>query len=124
MLLAHGFLRKVFEIFETYKTSIDMVCTSEVGVSVTIDNAAHLADIIDELKKYGTVNVDHDMVIICVVGDLASSNVGFESLACEALRSIPLRMISYGGSNHNISFLVHNKDKKNALQALSDTLFK
>ena len=124
MLLAHGFLRKVFEIFETYKTSIDMVCTSEVGVSVTIDNASHLADIIDELKKYGTVNVDNDMVIICVVGDLASSNVGFESLACEALRSIPLRMISYGGSNHNISFLVHNKDKKNALQALSDTLFK
>lgn len=124
MLLAHGFLRKVFEIFETYKTSIDMVCTSEVGVSVTIDNAAHLTDIIDELKKYGTVNVDRDMVIICVVGDLASANVGFETLACEALRSIPVRMISYGGSNHNISFLVKNEDKKRTLQALSNTLFK
>ncbi len=123
MLLAHGFLRKVFEIFETYKTSIDMVCTSEVGVSVTIDNDSHLADIIDELKKYGTVSVDKDMVIICVVGDLNSGNVGFETLACEALKRIPVRMISYGGSNHNISFLVHACDKKATLQSLSDTLF-
>ena len=123
MLLAHGFLRKVFEIFETYKTSIDMVCTSEVGVSVTIDNDSHLADIIDELKKYGTVSVDKDMVIICVVGDLNSGNVGFETLACEALKNIPVRMISYGGSNHNISFLVHAQDKKVTLQSLSDTLF-
>ena len=124
MLLAHGFLRKVFEIFESYKTSIDMVCTSEVGVSVTIDNDSHLTDIIDELKKYGTVSVDKDMVIICVVGDLASANVGFETLACEALRSIPVRMISYGGSSHNISFLVNAEDKKRTLQALSNTLFK
>ena len=124
MLLAHGFLRKVFEIFESYKTSIDMVCTSEVGVSVTIDNDSHLTDIIDELKKYGTVSVDKDMVIICVVGDLASANVGFETLACEALRSIPVRMISYGGSSHNISFLVNADDKKRTLQALSNTLFK
>lgn len=124
MLLAHGFLRKVFEIFETYKTSIDMVCTSEVGVSVTIDNISHLSDIIDELKKYGMVTVDKDMVIICVVGDLDSENVGFETLACEALKNIPVRMISYGGSNHNISFLVKAEDKKCTLQALSDTLFK
>lgn len=124
MLLAHGFLRKVFEIFETYKTSIDMVCTSEVGVSVTIDNDSHLADILDELKKYGTVAVDKNMVIICVVGDLNSGNVGFETQACEALKSIPVRMISYGGSNHNISFLVHAEDKKATLQSLSNTLFK
>ena len=78
MLLAYGFIRKVFEIFESYKTSIDMVCTSEVGVSVTIDNPTHLTDIIDELKKYGTVNVDKDMVIICVVGDLGPENIGKE----------------------------------------------
>ena len=123
MLLAHGFLRKVFEIFETYKTSIDMVCTSEVGVSVTIDNDSHLCDIKDELKKYGTVTIDKDMVIICVVGDLSSYNVGFESLACQALKEIPVRMISYGGSNHNISFLVHKDDKERTMQALSDTLF-
>lgn len=124
MLLAHGFLRKVFEIFESYKTSIDMVCTSEVGVSVTIDNSGHLVDIIDELKKYGTVSVDYNMVIICVVGDLSKENVGEEMLPCKALRDIPVRMISYGGSNHNISFLVSAEDKQRALQALSDTLFK
>ena len=124
MLLAYGFLRKVFEIFETYKTSIDMVCTSEVGVSVTIDNRNHLSDIVNELKKYGTVAVEDDMCIICVVGDLASDNIGFESKVCHALEKIPVRMISYGGSPHNISFVVRAEDKKRTLQALSDTLFK
>lgn len=124
MLLAYGFLRKVFEIFESYKTSIDMVCTSEVGVSVTIDNTNNLTAILDELKKFGTVEVDRDMCIICVVGDLDWKNVGFEALATDAMREIPVRMISYGGSNHNISFLVSQADKKAALQALSDKLFK
>ena len=124
MLLAYGFLRKVFEIFESYKTSIDMVCTSEVGVSVTIDNRNHLSDIVNELKKYGTVAVEDDMCIICVVGDLASDNIGFESKVCHALEKIPVRMISYGGSPHNISFVVRAEDKKRTLQALSDTLFK
>ncbi|MCM1108164.1 MAG: aspartate kinase [Clostridium sp.] len=123
MLLAHGFLRKVFEIFETYKTSIDMVCTSEVGVSVTIDNTCYLKDIVADLMKYGTVNVDENMCIICVVGDLAIENIGFETQATTAMKDIPVRMISYGGSNHNISFLVKGEDKKKALQALSDTLF-
>lgn len=123
MLLAYGFLRKVFEIFESYKTSIDMVCTSEVGVSVTIDNKSYLKDIIADLMKYGTVTVDEDMCIICVVGDLDYSNVGFETLAANAMKEIPVRMISYGGSNHNISFLVKAADKKRALQALSNTLF-
>lgn len=123
MLLAHGFLRKVFEIFESYKTSIDMVSTSEVGVSVTIDNKSYLKDIIADLMKYGTVTVNENMCIICVVGDLAWHNVGFESLATQALKEIPVQMISYGGSNHNISFLVKEEDKKRALQSLSDTLF-
>ena len=123
MLLAHGFLRKVFEIFETYKTSIDMVCTSEVGVSLTVDNPTHLKSIVNELKKFGTVKIDEDMCIICVVGDLNWHNVGFESDATEAMRNIPVRMISYGGSSHNISFLVSSTDKKRALQALSDRLF-
>ena len=123
MLLAYGFLRKVFEIFETYKTSIDMVCTSEVGVSVTIDNRSYLSDIVNELKKYGTVSVEEDMCIICVVGDLDSSNVGFEAKACLALKDIPVRMISYGGSSHNISFVVKAEDKKRTLQSLSETLF-
>ena len=123
MLLATGFLRKVFEIFESYQTPIDMITTSEVGVSMSIDNDSHLNDIVAELKKYGTVTVDKDMCIICVVGDLDWSNVGFETLAADAMKNIPVRMISYGGSNYNISFLVRECDKKRALQALSDTLF-
>lgn len=123
MLLAHGFLRKVFEIFESYQTAIDMVCTSEVGVSMSIDNTKHLNEIVDDLKKYGTVTVDHDMCIICVVGDLEWENVGFEAKAIEAMRDIPVRMIAYGGSNYNISFLIRETDKKKALQGLSDALF-
>ena len=123
MLLATGFLRKVFEIFESFQTPIDMVCTSEVGVSVSIDNGSHLSDIVNELKKYGTVTVDTNMCIICVVGDLDWSNLGFETLATEAMKDIPVRMISYGGSNFNISFLIKEVDKKRALQNLSDKLF-
>lgn len=123
MLLATGFLRKVFEIFESYQTAIDMITTSEVGVSMSIDNDTHLNDIVAELKKYGTVTVDRDMCIICVVGDLDWSNVGFETMATDAMKNIPVRMISYGGSNYNISFLVRESDKKRALQSLSDTLF-
>ena len=123
MLLATGFLRKVFEIFESYQTPIDMIATSEVGVSMSIDNDAHINDIVNELKKYGTVTVDSDMCIICVVGDLDWSNVGFETIATDAMKNIPVRMISYGGSNYNISFLIKEKDKKQALQNLSDVLF-
>jgi aspartate kinase len=124
MLLATGFLRKVFEIFESYQTPIDMVCTSEVGVSMSIDNSAHLGEIVDELKKYGTVTVDTGMCIICVVGDLDWSNIGFETKVLDAMKNIPVRMISYGGSNYNISFLIRDEDKKRALQSLSDQLFK
>ena len=123
MLLAHGFLRKVFEIFESYQTPIDMVTTSEVGVSVTIDNRKHLEEIVDDLKKYGTVTVDTDMVIVCVVGDMQWDNVGFEANIISSLKDIPVRMISYGGSNYNVSLLVKAEDKKRTLQALSDHLF-
>ena len=123
MLLAYGFLRKVFEIFESYQTSIDMICTSEVGVSVSIDDTKHLNEIVNDLKKYGIVTVDHDMCIICVVGDLRWENVGFEAKALDAMREIPVRMISFGGSDYNISFLVSKDDKKRALQSLSDHLF-
>lgn len=123
MLLAHGFLRKVFEIFESYQTPIDMVCTSEVGVSMSIDNTKHLNEIVNDLKKYGTVTADHDMCIVCVVGDLEWENIGFEAKAIQAMRNIPVRMISFGGSNYNISFLIRESDKKTALQSLSDVLF-
>lgn len=123
MLLATGFLRKIFEIFESYQTPIDMITTSEVGVSMSIDNNTHLDEIVNELKKYGTVTVDTDMCIICVVGDLDWNNLGFESQALDAMKNIPVRMISYGGSNHNISFLIREVDKKQALQSLSAILF-
>ena len=123
MLLATGFLRKIFEIFESYQTPIDMITTSEVGVSMSIDNNTHLEEIVNELKKYGTVTVDTDMCIICVVGDLDWNNLGFESQALDAMKNIPVRMISYGGSNHNISFLIREADKKQALQSLSAILF-
>ncbi|MBP5539504.1 MAG: aspartate kinase [Bacteroidales bacterium] len=123
MLLAYGFLRKVFEIFESYRTSIDMICTSEVGVTMSIDNTAHLAEIVADLKAYGTVSVDSGMCIVSVVGDMSWENVGFEARAVDAMRDIPVRMISFGGSNYNISFLIKNEDKKRALQALSAKLF-
>ena len=123
MLLAYGFLRKVFEIFETYRTSIDMICTSEVGVSMSIDNANRLEEITNELQKYGTVTIDKDMCIICVVGDLTWENTGFESRAMEAMKDIPVRMVSYGGSNYNISFLIRMEDKERALRALSKNIF-
>lgn len=123
MLLATGFLRKVFEIFESYQTPIDMITTSEVGVSMSIDNDTHLNAIVDELKKYGTVTIDRNMCIVCVVGDLDWSNLGFETLATEAMKNIPVRMISYGGSNYNISFLIKECDKKQALKNLSEKLF-
>ncbi len=123
MLGASGFLRKVFEIFESYQTSIDMVATSEVGVSMTIENGVHLTEIVDELKQYGTVTVDSNMCIVCVVGDLDWNNLGFETIAAEAIKDIPVRMISYGGSNYNISFLIRESDKKRALQSLSAVLF-
>ncbi len=123
MLLATGFLRKVFETFENYQTPIDMVTTSEVGVSVTIDNCKHLDEIVNDLKKYGTVSVDEDMVIVCVVGDLEWENVGFEDSIIHAMKDVAVRMISYGGSNYNVSLLVKASDKQHALQALSDHLF-
>lgn len=124
MLLAYGFLRKVFEVFETHETPIDMIATSEVGVSLTIDNERNLSAILDDLRKFGTVTIDKDMVIICVVGDLEWQNRGFEAEALDALKEIPVRMISYGGSNYNISFLVKKDDKIKALNLLSDRLFK
>ena len=123
MLLATGFLRKVFEIFENHQTPIDMVTTSEVGVSCTIDNKKRLDEIVDDLKKYGTVAVDEDMVIVCVVGDMEWENVGFEAKIVSALEDIPVRMISYGGSNYNVSLLIKASYKKRALQALSNHLF-
>lgn len=122
-LMSYGFLHKVFETFEEYRTPIDMIATSEVGVSMTVDSEENLSSIIDDLKEFATVTVDRNMVIICVVGDLEWTNLGLEAKAIEALKDIPVRMISYGGSDNNISFLIRQEDKIKALNALSDNLF-
>jgi aspartate kinase len=119
MLLAHGFLRKVFEIFELYKTSIDMITTSEVAVSVTIDNTTHLDQVVEELQEYGKVEVDREQTIICVVGDFIKNDKGVALEVLKYLKEVPIRMISYGGSNHNISLLVNTSDKKLALTQLN-----
>jgi len=123
MLLAFGFLRKVFEIFESHRTSIDMIATSEVSVSMTIDQVDRLKEIVRDLENYGTVEVVPDQTIICVVGDMIGESKGMAVQALEALRNIPVRMISYGSSNNNISLLIKTADKVEALNSLSEHLF-
>ncbi|CAN5897000.1 aspartate kinase [soil metagenome] len=124
MLLAYGFLRSVFEVFERYKTPIDMITTSEVAVSVTIDNPAHLDEIMEELKSFGIVEVDKDQTIVCIVGSFKKEKQGYAVKIFEALKNIPIRMISYGGSENNVSILVDSGMKKETLQALNKGLFK
>lgn len=123
MLGASRFVHRVFEIFDNYRKPVDLVATSEVGISVTVDSELKLEHIIDELKAIGTVTVDRDMTIVTVVGDLDWHNRGFEARALDALSHIPVRMISYGGSNRNIAFLISHADKVEALRALSTALF-
>lgn len=122
-LPSHKFLSHVFDTFAFYKTAVDMVTTSDIGVSVTIDNTEYLQEIVARLESYATIFVEKEMVIICVVGDLEWRNVGFEALIIEALKDIPVRMISYGGSSSNVSLVMRKEDKTRALQALSTHLF-
>jgi aspartate kinase len=124
MLMAYGFLKNVFKIFENFKTPIDMISTSEVAVSLTIDNTENLTGIVNELDKYGTVEVDRNMAIICLVGDIIAEERGFASKVFHALDGIPIRMISYGGSRYNISLLVQDSHKITTLQRLSKNLLK
>lgn len=123
MLLAYGFLTKIFEVFERYKTPIDMITTSEVAVSLTIDDKTHLLKIIEELELFGLVEVDNNQTIICIVGNFVSQKKGIVNNIFGALKSIPIRMISYGGSRHNISLLVDSYYKEEALKKLSSHLF-
>lgn len=123
MLLAHGFLRRITEVFENYQTSIDMLATSEIGLSLTIDDDKNLQAIVDDLKKYGTVSVDNDMVIVAVIGDLGSGNMNITSKIMGAMDGIPVKMISYGGSIYNFSFLTHKEDKEKTLKILNTKLF-
>lgn len=123
MLLAHGFLRRIFEVFEKYQTSIDMLASSEIGISVTIDNCKNLDKILDELKQYGTVSTDTDMVLISVIGDFVMKNENIGSNILDSIKMVPVRMVSYGGSNLSFSFLIEKKDKEKTLQILNERLF-
>ncbi|MDH3269523.1 MAG: aspartate kinase [Ignavibacteria bacterium] len=120
MLLAYGFLRKVFEVFERFKTPIDMITTSEVAVSVTIDSTTYLSEIVEELKYYGSVDVETNQTIICVVGENLIDQKGIIDKVFESLKHFHIRMISYGGSKHSISILVNSQDKKEALISLNE----
>lgn len=122
MFMAYGFLKRVFEVFENFKTPIDMITTSEVAVSLTIDNTRHLDQISSSLLQFGEVEVDQDMSIICIVGDIIREETGFASRVFNALDGVPIRMISYGGSRFNISVLVPTTHKKSTLQTLSNKL--
>jgi len=124
MLLAYGFLRKVFEIFEKYKTPIDMITTSEVALSVTIDDETYLKQITAELEQFGIVEVDHNQTIICIVGNMVADNKGTIKNVMDALGVFPIRMISYGGSRHNVTLLISASLKNEALQSLNTGLFK
>jgi aspartate kinase len=123
MLMAYGFLRRVFEIFENHKTSIDMITTSEVAVSLTIDNNVQLPSIERELKKFGTIEVDKDQTIICIVGQKITEQKGVLKQVFDSLSEIPVRMVSCGGSTNNVSLLIDKKYKEKALNALNEGLF-
>lgn len=123
MLMAYGFLRQVFEVFERYKTPIDMITTSEVAVSLTIDQTEYLTEIIKELESFGIVEIDSDQSIVCIVGDFRKNKHGHATIVSEAVKHIPLRMISYGGSENNISLLLPSANKIEALRSLHNRLF-
>lgn len=123
MLLAYGFLRKIFEVFEKYRTPIDMITTSEVAVSLTIDSQAHLDQILKELQPFGTVELDHHQTIVSIVGNEVAATPSIITKLFDAIEGIPLRMISYGGSRHNISILVNGQFKEKTLQVLNKGLF-
>jgi aspartate kinase len=123
MLLAYGFLRKIFEVFEKYKTPIDMITTSEVAVSVTIDNDENLDSIIRELAPFGTVETDRDQSIVSIVGNEIAGTADVLRKIFESINSIPVRMVSYGGSKHNVSLLLPNEYKKQTLKLLNKGVF-
>ena len=123
MLLAYGFLRKVFEVFEKHKTAIDMISTSEVAVSLTIDDNRYLKELIEELEQFGTIEVDKDQSIICIVGNRLADKKGILNEVFASMGEVPIRMVSYGGSHNNISILVETSQKDKALNLLNEGLF-
>ena len=123
MLLAYGFLRRIFEVFESFKTPIDMITTSEVAVSVTIDDLSHLDQIVEELSRFGTVEVDSNQAIVCVVGNQVAETKGAIQSVMDSMVDIPIRMVSFGGSKHNVSILIDAQYKVQALKNLNEGVF-
>jgi aspartate kinase len=123
MLLAYGFLRRVFEVFERYRTSIDMITTSEVAVAVTIDNDQYLEPILEELNEFCSVEIEANQSIICIVGDFVGEKTGYAARVFDALKEVPIHMISYGASEHNITLIIDSGNKKTALLALNEGIF-
>jgi len=123
MLLAYGFLRKIFDIFERYKTPIDVITTSEVAVSITIDDNKNLDAIQEELSYLGEVEINKNLSIVCVVGNFSHESMGSGNQIFDSLQNIPIRMVSYGGSQHNVSIVIETEYKKDALVALNNGLF-
>ena len=123
MIMAYGFLRRVFEVFEHHKTPIDMITTSEIAVSLTIDDPTFLKEITEEIQPFGHVEVDMDQTIICVVGEQIAESKGISARIFDALREVPLRMISFGGSKNNVSILVDTQYKEQSLKLLNKHLF-
>jgi len=124
MLMAYGFLRRVFEVFEKYRTPIDMITTSEVALSITIDNHKFLKEIIGELMEFGTVSLSENQTIVCIVGNMNVEHKGYAVEILKALENISVSMISYGGSPYNITLVVDTENKNKALNLLNDNLFK
>ena len=123
MLMAYGFLRKVFEIFEQYRTPIDMITTSEVAVSLTVDNDAHIEEIVRELGALGSIEIERNNSIVCVVGRMEHSDAGLAASVFHSIRNIPIKMISYGASHRSMAILIETEYKKQTLQSLNDGLF-
>jgi aspartate kinase len=123
MLMAYGFLRRVFEVFENYKTPIDMITTSEIAVGLTIDNDSNLPAIENDLKKFGSIEVDKDQAIICIVGNKIAEQKGVLEKVFAALKEVPVQMVSSGGSPNNVSVLIHKQYKEKALNDLNEGLF-
>ena len=124
MFMTYGFLSKVFAIFEKYRTAIDMITTSEVSVSLTIDNTDFLNEIQNELKLLGEIYITENQTIVCIVGDFLAEKTGLSGLVLKSVEQIPLRMISYGGSENNMSILINTYDKKRCLELLQKGIFK
>lgn len=123
MLMAYGFLRRVFEVFEKWRTPIDMITTSEVAVSLTIDSVCHLDELVKDLSEFGHIEVEQNNTILCVVGRIDYAQAGLAAQILKSINNVPIKMISYGASHRSMALLIDTENKRRALQSLNDFLF-